>query len=1530
MLVLLLSGIALATSYDSVVKTFRPGDTLGGSGWSDWDPAYGEGDYNGVAKTKCTCLILHKQIFLMMKERQYGQLLRIYLMDGLLECDWNDLTPTQQLGLASILDAKDQKALLHDGEDHGLDVTLDLTHQQPSSRTGDQQVFRKVDVAHEHKIHTSTSVPKDSTDTSKEGFPSQHLCAAAHFYGRKLLGGDTWRMLAELHGHTWPVTCLALDYKCRLVSGSSDKTLRVWDLQKVLGLISTAPGAYNEFSGEKVKSVTLAVIDSHERNPDGHSLMITDVKVNSAGTVAVSTSHDATLRVWSLREQDLGHNLQIIHCTAQLKSETISNLRLERLCITSNAEFAFVCGPSGIFQGWRLIDGVKLPGIKWGGLIDMPDELLGDRLTDFEAVSLSRGASQVATCRHADILLWDSETFGGITRVSGQVNAKQWHAEQADAELAVNELQMTQIKEAHKISRTTVKADADSTTEMKETSSHDIIVNSPSVPMPTGKVITLPGSLKERVSADEEASAREYFDLKMQFKGIIRGAKETILASKKSLEGKSTSFKKRSESQTTKSNQTKKIKFGWISSDLLADQPICTEEIDDGAVRAHVSEEHPSLLVFHSETLQHGKYTWTLTVEERRSNFVMRMGVISRKSAGLPYTFDAEDPDDGEHWSWYLESDDDGSMLTKGRLVKEGESALVESTEKFEKTSEEVDGFSFGEPGDILTVTLECRSGSLSFEAKRGDETFNCCFGDDSALSRIQGINQAKETPGQTEASLGHVQDGRQLFAFVEFVGEPGNAAVVGNITHESKIPSDIRRFFTNLSDGMLNSKIVRPVADTEISYKGGTIEINCRCGGPKQLDDCGSSVVLHWPRSALPGPTKMEIRVCPAPADSEMSCEARYTAGIDKSTSGRVVGVVVDLRPHGLVFQVPITIRIPHALVIDAGEAWQKELEALHLDDFQPVMGVPNCLFTCFDGNFDSRYGLLTVKSSGIYGLKASNCCRDLIHAKLYCKPGPTFLDARHREQAQLDDDKKTQIDTSMHEITSQNLPEVFISEKKAVPMRMKVCGVFCQDENLKEVLKTPCYYIPYRARIMTLSVQLKGYALGVNIELGKINLHEPNTASSDDDQDRTDLFVNTIYLGGPLVWDFALKATAANGVSNSLLELPEYQSQNLELSLKLRGTVSSQFDNPSDARLKQIVTQKRLQQYVSVAPFPVIVRAIPPKARFQQGVFHVLQLLKSTEDREQVETGHLSSLSPLSSLDCAHSAHCADLFIMRNPAAASETRSEEDHILDQLKKEGWSFLDLSALIHDGIEVENIRYVEGAGNCKATLVFLEEMMLQDHLDHELPLYKMWVAVLKAHGMCHGLDGGKRHGGDRIIPISVPVSGGFPKDTRAWKGLIGERLESYAHNHIAVEYPNAIRKVHEWLLENIKLGQHGTERERLSFFRGSASMSEQVKVPAVKYVCHRVLATARELALDGQVDLEMSVRHYFARYSAEAQDFWMSLENEFALEMRQEDIERVQTFYGVVRMVHCQICKAAGSVSCIRDARPLPNWLEMD
>jgi len=64
-----------------------------------------------------------------------------------------------------------------------------------------------------------------------DGFnPSRHLCAAAQMYAT---GGEAWRILAELHGHSSAVTCLALDRKGRLISGSRDKTLRVWDLHEI-------------------------------------------------------------------------------------------------------------------------------------------------------------------------------------------------------------------------------------------------------------------------------------------------------------------------------------------------------------------------------------------------------------------------------------------------------------------------------------------------------------------------------------------------------------------------------------------------------------------------------------------------------------------------------------------------------------------------------------------------------------------------------------------------------------------------------------------------------------------------------------------------------------------------------------------------------------------------------------------------------------------------------------------------------------------------------------------------------------------------------------------------------------------------------------------------------------------------------------------------------------------------------------------------------------------------------------------------
>ncbi len=52
------------------------------------------------------------------------------------------------------------------------------------------------------------------------------------------------------------------------------------------------------------------------------------------------------------------------------------------------------------------------------------------------------------------------------------------------------------------------------------------------------------------------------------------------------------------------------------------------------------------------------------------------------------------------------------------------------------------------------------------------------------------------------------------------------------------------------------------------------------------------------------------------------------------------------------------------------------------------PRQVAADSLFMCFDGRFDPRYVLLAVKSSGIFTIKASKYCPDVVHAKLYCQP--------------------------------------------------------------------------------------------------------------------------------------------------------------------------------------------------------------------------------------------------------------------------------------------------------------------------------------------------------------------------------------------------------------------------------------------------------------------------------------------------------------------------------------------------------------
>ena len=65
------------------------------------------------------------------------------------------------------------------------------------------------------------------------------------------------------------------------VSGSSDTTLRVWDMQ----------------TGECLRTLR------------GHILDVSDVALTPDGTLAVSSSHDKTVRVWDVTT---GESLQVL------------------------------------------------------------------------------------------------------------------------------------------------------------------------------------------------------------------------------------------------------------------------------------------------------------------------------------------------------------------------------------------------------------------------------------------------------------------------------------------------------------------------------------------------------------------------------------------------------------------------------------------------------------------------------------------------------------------------------------------------------------------------------------------------------------------------------------------------------------------------------------------------------------------------------------------------------------------------------------------------------------------------------------------------------------------------------------------------------------------------------------------------------------------------------------------------------------------------------------------------------------------
>ena len=169
-----------------------------------------------------------------------------------------------------------------------------------------------------------------------QGHTSGVLAVALSFDGRRAVSGSSdktlrlWDLesgqtLRTLQGHTSGVLSVALSSDGRrAVSGSSDETLRVWDLESGQTLrtlqghtdsvraVALSSDGRCAVSGSDDNTLRVWDLESGRRlrTLQGHASGILAVALSSDGRRAVSGSSDNTLRVWDLESGQTLHTLQ--------------------------------------------------------------------------------------------------------------------------------------------------------------------------------------------------------------------------------------------------------------------------------------------------------------------------------------------------------------------------------------------------------------------------------------------------------------------------------------------------------------------------------------------------------------------------------------------------------------------------------------------------------------------------------------------------------------------------------------------------------------------------------------------------------------------------------------------------------------------------------------------------------------------------------------------------------------------------------------------------------------------------------------------------------------------------------------------------------------------------------------------------------------------------------------------------------------------------------------------------------------------
>ena len=222
-----------------------------------------------------------------------------------------------------------------------------------------------------------------------------------------------------LKGHTAPVGSVAVTQDGRrIISGSFDKTIRVWDLNSgkctavlkghISGVNSVAvtPDGSCVISGSFDETVRVWDLKSRKsiRNYKGHINAVLDVSVTPDGKQVISGSEDQTVRVWDLNSGK---------CIATFEGH---NGGVRALALTFDGKY-FVSG--SVDQTARLWD------LKSGKCI----AILEGHTSDINGVAItSDGKWAVSGSQDGTLRLWSlpvySETNNELARVTRYTNAK--------------------------------------------------------------------------------------------------------------------------------------------------------------------------------------------------------------------------------------------------------------------------------------------------------------------------------------------------------------------------------------------------------------------------------------------------------------------------------------------------------------------------------------------------------------------------------------------------------------------------------------------------------------------------------------------------------------------------------------------------------------------------------------------------------------------------------------------------------------------------------------------------------------------------------------------------------------------------------------------------------------------------------------------------------------------------------------------------------------------------------------------------